>query len=346
MERLLTRDEFRKKVFERDNMQCVVCRNQALDAHHLMERRLWDNGGYYLSNGVALCGECHLKAEQTLISPDELREKAGIEIVLLPDHLYPDYRYDKWGSIINPSGTRLKGELFYDESVQKALQAGGVLDKFLPYVKYARTYHLPFSLGKTEDDKTLKDCSQFKGKEIVATIKMDGENTTGYYDSYIHARSTDSENHPSRNWVKNYLSGVLYNLPLGWRICGENLYAKHAIHYKSLSSYFSLFSVWNATNNCLSWAETEEWAALLGLETVPVIYKGVWNRDEILRAFLEYKHKQIHQWRESVEGFVVRLADSFSYGNFRRSVAKYVRENHVIENQHWIRGPMVKNELH
>ena len=52
-------------------------------------------------------------------------------------------------------------------------------------IKYPRTYHLPYSQSKT-DDKTLSNDDQFKGMEVVVTIKMDGENTTIYPDGYIH----------------------------------------------------------------------------------------------------------------------------------------------------------------
>jgi hypothetical protein len=344
MNGLLTRDEFRKGVFERDDHVCVICGSAAQDAHHIIERRLFEDGGYYIQNGASLCGGCHLKAENTTISPDEIREAAGIEKTVLPGHLYPDYQYDKWGNIVNPSGTRIKGELFFDESVQKVLKAGGVLDRFLPYVKYPRTPHLNFSPGRTKDDRVLKDNSIFEDKEVVATIKMDGENTTGYYDGYVHARSTDSDNHPSRNWVKNYLSNVLYHLPFGWRICGENLYAKHSIHYKTLQSYFNAFSLWDASNNCLSWTETEEYFALLGLVSTPVVYRGIWDKEKVMKAYLTYKNSQFCGG-EHTEGFVVRIAERFTYGQFRNSVAKYVRADHVQQNTHWVRGPIIKNGL-
>jgi 5-methylcytosine-specific restriction endonuclease McrA len=47
--KLLTRDEFRNAVFERDGHRCVICGNEAregvrLDAHHIIERRLWTDG--------------------------------------------------------------------------------------------------------------------------------------------------------------------------------------------------------------------------------------------------------------------------------------------------------------
>ena len=44
---LLTRDQFREGVFKRDNHKCVICRAPAVDAHHIIERRLWTDGGYY-----------------------------------------------------------------------------------------------------------------------------------------------------------------------------------------------------------------------------------------------------------------------------------------------------------
>jgi hypothetical protein len=37
---------------------------QELDAHHITDRNLLPNGGYVKENGISLCQECHLKAEQ------------------------------------------------------------------------------------------------------------------------------------------------------------------------------------------------------------------------------------------------------------------------------------------
>ena len=336
---MFNRDEFREGVLKRDNHLCVMCKAPAQDAHHIMERRLFEDGGYYLDNGASLCKACHILAEQTTLSTSEIRKAAGILKIILPPHLYEDYEYDKWGNIENANGTRLRGELFYDESVQKILKQGGVLDKFLPHVKYPRTHHLPFSLGRTDDDRVIEDCSQFEGKNVVATLKMDGENTTAYADGYVHARSPDSQNHPSRNWVKNYLAGKLFDLPASWRLCGENVYAKHSIAYNNLDSYFYLFSVWNERNVCLNWADTTVWSELLDIPLVPVLYSGIWDE-----AVIKTLHKPEVDGQER-EGFVVRLQDSFTYGDFRRSVAKFVRPQHVQTNQHWMRTETVKNKL-
>lgn len=335
---LYTRDEFREKVFLRDNHKCVICSKEAKDAHHILERRLFSDGGYYLNNGASLCEEHHIAAEETTLHCDEIRTKAGINSIIIPEHFYSDYEYDKWGNIILPTDLRIKGELFYDESVQKILKQGKVLDLFQKHIKYPRTYHLPWS-NLLKDDRMLKDDSHFIGKRVIGTLKMDGENTTAYND-YIHARSLDSSSHETRKWVKGLWARFSYMLDDNMRVCGENLYAVHSVKYDNLKSYFMMFSIW-CDNNCLSWDETIEYAGILGLETVPVIYDGIYDRDAIIKSFAPYEKEN--------EGYVVRIADEFKYIDFRRSIAKYVRPEfrQALNNSHghWISKKVEVNGL-
>jgi hypothetical protein len=335
-----TREQFRDAVFARDNGLCVVCGEPAVDAHHLIERRLFADGGYFPDNGVSVCGPCHIKAEQTLISPEELREAAGITKAYLPEHLYSDAKYDKWGNEIISGGQRLRGELFDDPSVQSALKAGGVLDLFTSLVKYPRTYHVPWSPGMHDDDRMSKDMSAIENAdEVVVTVKMDGENSSLCRDR-IHARSIESGDHPSRHWVKNLWSSIRYDIPESWRICGENLQAKHSIGYEDLPSLFLGFSVWNDHNICLSWDETLEWLELLGLKHVQVFYRGKFNRNGIQDLFESLFNT------ETTEGYVVRTAAEFKYRDFRTHVAKWVRPRHVQTTKHWMHGgPMTYNAI-
>ena len=334
---LLDRDTFRNAVLERDHYKCVICgATGKLDAHHILERRLWDDGGYFLDNGVTLCDPtCHMKAEMTTLSCDEIRAAVGITKIHLPEHLYDEYNYDKWSNIIHSDGTRTKGELFNDESVQKVLKAGGVLPFFRKYIKYPRTYHLKWSPGLTSDDRVLPSTSIFEGREVVVTEKMDGENTTMYND-HIHARSLDTDNHESRNWVKQLHGRICYDIG-DLRICGENLFALHSIPYSDLPSYFLVFSIWDQNNTCLSWDDTVTYAGVLGLDTVPVIWRGIWN-EEYIRSLAPTNTNQ-H------EGYTVRVADSFAYGSFRRSIAKWVRPHHVQTTHGWKTRAVVKNVL-
>lgn len=342
---LLDRDTFRNSVFERDGRRCVICKDPAKDAHHIIERRLFGSGGYFLNNGASLCERHHLQAEMTTLSCDEIRQAAGITVIVLPEHFYEDAEYDKWGNEILRNGNRLKGELFNDESVQKILKEGNVLGEFTNRVKYARTFHLPWSPGMNRDDRMMEDVSVFEGQRVIIMEKTDGENTTMMRD-IIHARSLDTDSHPSRNLVKNLWGQIGYNLPEDWRLCGENMYAKHAIHYSNengnaLDSLFLAFSMWNERNMCLDWDETSEWFELLGLITPTIFYDGIWDMN-----YINELNKKMELNPGTVEGYVVRLAREYHYSEFRKVCGKYVRKNHVQNNHgHWSSQKIIRNEL-
>ncbi len=330
---LLSRDTFRTLVFDRDNHLCVHCGAKGQDAHHIIDRRLFPDGGYYLDNGATLCGPCHLLAESTELEAIYLRERIQATEIIIPPHLYRDEIYDKWGNIYAPNGLRIKGELFDDESVQKALAP--VIHLFTDRIKYPRTYHLPWSPGKTDDDRVMEHHAELADEDVVITLKMDGEQTTIYSDGYCHARSIDSGGHESRDWVKALAARIGTQLPQGWRLCGENLWAQHSISYTELPSYFLIFSLWDGLK-CLSWRETAEWAALLDMHTVSVLYNGPYDGNPVTGRL----------WDPSDgEGYVVRVSDSFHYRDFRRKVGKYVRKNHVHTHGHWMRQQVVKNGL-
>jgi hypothetical protein len=203
------------------------------------------------------------------------------------------------------------------------------------YLKYPRTPHLPWSPGAIEDDVLLSDSFMFEGQEVVVTEKLDGENTSLYSD-HIHARSLDSRQHPSRDWVKAFHGSIAHLIPDGWRLCGENMYARHSISYNKLKSYFYLFSIWNEENVCLSFEETKEWAELLGLELPPVLYQGIWDEEKIRDIKLDLATQ---------EGYVVRTIEGFAYEDFQKHVAKWVRKGHVQTDQHWMHAEVIPNGL-
>lgn len=332
--KLLTRDEFREGVFARDARRCVFCGAPAVDAHHIIERRLWPDGGYYLANGASVCETHHIACETTQISVEDVRRACGITKIIVPPHLYADQPYDKWGNPVLANGQRVKGELFHDESVQKILARGSALELFTDWVKYPRTHHLPWSDGVNDDDRVIASLDAFIGQRVIVTEKMDGENTTLYRD-YTHARSVDGRSHPSRNWVKQFWSGFSADIPEGWRVCGENLFAKHSISYRTLPSYFMGFSIWNERNVCLSWDETLEWFALMGVTPVPVLYDGVFD-ERAIRALYDAK-----DW-EAREGYVLRVAGEIGYGEFRAKVGKFVRKGHIQTTKHWMHGQRIE----
>lgn len=95
--------------------------------------------------------------------------------------------------------------------------------------KYHRTFHLPYSLTVSADDKRLRDDSQFFGMEVVVTEKMDGENCLEE-NSIIHTEDGDR----TIKWAceTKYAGKVLcFNIDLGeeewkqikdWHINGKS----------------------------------------------------------------------------------------------------------------------------
>lgn len=341
--KLLTRDQFREGVFARDGHKCVLCGDPAQDAHHILERRLFSGaqqGGYFLSNGASVCGPCHIKCEETTITVEQVRDACGISKPMLPEHLYRDIIYDKWGNPCMTNGTRLRGELFDDESVQKILKQGGALSSFVSYVKYPRTWHMPWSPGRTKDDRAHPNMKQFEGRRVIVMEKMDGENTSMYTD-HIHARSVDSKNEPSRNYVKRIWAEICGDIPDKWRICGENLYERHSIHYLDLPSYFMAFSIWDDTNHRISYDELLIWCRLLGIIHTPVLYDGIYD-EELIKNL----PKTLGWNMDEHEGYVVTVADRMHYSEFKYLMAKYVRADHVTEDVHVrSRRVLVPNQL-
>lgn len=204
------------------------------------------------------------------------------------------------------------------------------MDKF----KYPRTYHLNFSEAVHSDDKIIETLDNFIGKEVIATEKMDGENTTIARD-YFHARSLDSNYNFTRAWIKQLHSMISHEIPEGYRFCGENLSYYHSIEYNDLDSFFYLFSIWNDKNECLSWDDMMVWAELLDLSTPKVLYRGIFD---------EKKLREIAKNLDTntSEGFTVRLTDSFKYEDFSKSLTKWVRSGHVQpsadgKEEHWLK---------
>jgi len=209
--------------------------------------------------------------------------------------------------------------------------------------KFSRTFHLPWSLGATDDDKTytLKEVEQmFDGKEVVISEKIDGENSTVYSDGFCHARSVDSAHHPSRTFLKAKAKQIGCDLPKGWRLVGENVYAKHSIAYTELPDYFILFGVVDEKNIARPWDEVEEWAALLDIPHVPVIWRGIWDTKKIMGLY-PFKSKV---GGEVAEGYVVRMANSFPMDQYVQNTAKFVRKNHVQTDRHWSLATVVPNK--
>lgn len=360
-----TRQTVREQTFERDESTCVVpwCDNPSVDAHHIIERALWDDGGYMLGNLASVCSHHHKAAERNEIPPQAFWQWLGIATPLLPESVEtPDT--DKWGeSFETPPWSDLREYPKYPSSRH-----------LLPLYWHDET----LAEERIENDDTgLESIAPFVGVPLVITHKMDGGNclVVNDVDNPVRARNGTT---PEETMKPLYKPGGLYwqaevseTLPDRLEVFGEWLYAKHSIHYgcdcdepcddvgPALSdlvgvederAYFQIFGVFDTGLNLwLSWPETERVADALGFPTTPVIY----CEDDSDAATFESEHEAINTLTEYAhdvvanggEGIVVRRKYPFHYGQFGQSLGKYVRENHVTSNEHWSHRPTVTNVI-
>ena len=91
-------------------------------------------------------------------------------------------------------------------------------------------------------------------------------------------------------------------------------------------------------NLWLSWDEVEEYAYLLDLELVPVLFKGIVNSKKELEDLVNKLVKEPSELGGVKEGVVVRVSKSFKDDVFTDNLQKWVRPNHVTIDSHWTKN--------
>lgn len=89
---------------------------------HILDRKLFSDGGYYLGNGASVCEAHHWEVEKTNISVEDVYKACGITEPVIPPQLDKNKSYDKWGNLILDNGMREPGDMFFEENVQKILK--------------------------------------------------------------------------------------------------------------------------------------------------------------------------------------------------------------------------------
>jgi len=198
-------------------------------------------------------------------------------------------------------------------------------------MKYPKTYHLPWSEGVTDNDKVIKDISHLIDKTVVITEKLDGENTSLFYDK-THARSIDSSHHSSRSFVKRKWAEIAHKIPKHLQLVVENMYAEHSVFYDRLTDYIYGICIIENDKVVMGWEETIKLFRQLHILPVPTLFYGTLDRHTIEKL---KKTKYSSDFGEEMEGYVIRIADSFNVEDYKYNVLKYVRKNHVQTDIHW-----------
>jgi len=203
--------------------------------------------------------------------------------------------------------------------------------------KYNRTYHLPWSVGATNDDRISKDVSSLIGVDIVITEKLDGENC-GMTNDGVYARShaaftTSAWSREVRQLHELKVKGQLEEDVF---IFGENMEGIHSIEYANLKSYFYIFGV-RDNNIWIPWKSVEEYSYLLDIPIVPVLFKGKVESEKELKELVEKLVSEPSELGGEREGIVIRNAGMFHNDDFKDNVMKWVRKDHVQTTTHWTR---------
>lgn len=197
--------------------------------------------------------------------------------------------------------------------------------------KYPSTPHHPSSPSVQSDDKVIGKVALagFLGEDVVIGIKKDGENTSGYWNGHVHARSLDSRSDWTRSVVKQIMAQIHGELEPGMRLCMENCYAKHSIYYPEgyLEGYVYLLSAWKG-DLCLSFDDTVEWAEYLDLPMPAVLYRGPYEE-----GVMEDCAKRLDLSLQ--EGLVLRKTSACLMSEFDAHFMKWVRPGHVQTDKHW-----------
>lgn len=353
----MTRNSFRERCVSRDGGECIVptCDREVTpspdgpgEVHHIIERKLWEDGGYFPANGASVCNPHHRMAEENIIPPQAFWRWAGVDNPVVPVEDTTDGEgyidVDKWGEPLESPAWQ----------------------EHRKYIKYPSTRHLPFSHEREADDTAHREVDAFLDIPLVATIKMDGGNCMLVQDpdDPIRARNgrhADKEHFDmAKQW---YWENNLYSdIPEYLQIFGEWLYAKHSIHYgcdcdeecedvgPALRDYFQVFGVYDTRYNLwLGWHETQQVAQEIGLTmtpkaTPPAFSIGEFdNRQEFWDYAWGLSQNVVNQGHE---GIVIRSALPFHYGQIEERLGKYVRPGHVKEGEtHWSKRPLVQNRL-
>jgi hypothetical protein len=212
----------------------VVCAAPATEVHHLLERALFTDGGYYLSNAVSLCNPCHVLAEDTTLSRIVLSQKARIDWPYTPEFLW-DYVVDKWANVLGD-------DLLHPGDLATTPGCTPVIESARRgwYLSPLRPAPLTPFVTEFPDDSATLSLSVGSPRAWVQAIRYGRD--LFVYDHDFKNVEADAD-----------LAGSLLGLPEQWRLVGT-----------LFSSGFTPHCLIDATDNILSWTETHEWCELLG----------------------------------------------------------------------------------
>lgn len=183
----------------------------------------------------------------------------------------------------------------------------------------------------------MADVSSLLDVPLVITEKCDGSNLTYTRTSVFSRSHSGPPGHASFDLAKATHARIAHELSLGLSLFCEYCYAVHSIEYGALPDYSLVFGARDdREGRWWDWDMVVAQAADLGLPTVPELYRGQVGSARELEALTLSLAAQPSVFGGSREGVVVRHAGEFRDVDFQRSLAKWVRHDHVTTDEHWM----------
>ena len=183
----------------------------------------------------------------------------------------------------------------------------------------------------------MADVSSLLSIPLVITEKCDGSNLTYTRTSVFSRSHSGPPGHPSFDLAKATHARIAHELSLGLSLFCEYCYAVHSITYDALPDYSLVFGARDdREGRWWDWDMVVAQAADLGLPTVPELYRGQVETARELEALTLSLAAQPSVFGGPREGVVVRRAGEFRDADFQRSLAKWVRSDHVTTDEHWM----------
>lgn len=231
------------------------------------------------------------------------------------------------------------------------------------FIKYPRTPHLFGSEG-TDDDKHLDEAEsdQFiADKSLIVEEKIDGTNVGLHFTSagamvlQCRGHLITEGMHPQYDLFKQWAAVKRFvlaeRLEDRFILFGEWVYARHSVHYRQLPHYFFEFDIYDKDEEAfLSFEQRLGLLDGMGIETVPVLYTGPLNREELRQLIgpsvfdSQFENPVTKRTDNLMEGLYLRTeADDKVSGR-----AKFVRPEFVEkvkQSTHWQHQAMMPNLL-
>ena len=211
--------------------------------------------------------------------------------------------------------------------------------------KYEKTFHLFPVTSKHNLDRT--QVKRLLSGEVIVEEKMDGSNTgiirhskgfslqkrNSLVGSSVHAQFDFFH-----NWANYQNYEKIMEVPEGYLIYGELLYAVHTIYYDKLPDYFLVFDV-RKGSKWLKYDERVEFCERYGFHMVPLVTRGHLTKDDIQNLVPEQS-----QYGDTAEGIVVKRYAKHGY--FRGKVVRPEFQKAMdMEDTHWSFKPVKTNKL-